>query len=444
MDASDRERGKQIMRSRAAVFEDTWITQILSAVMRHRLIVVGVTALMVTCAILAVFFLPRQYTADALILVDESESQLVGMTTTSSVDTEVEILNSSSVTLGAVQRLGLWNDSEFGIESGILSRLTRYFFRSDRAPESINSLDQLPSTARSELVKNVSDKLRIFQRGLTSTITVRATSSDPAKATRLANAIAGSYFELQAAARARSATRAADFLRMRVNELADEIRLDNGRLDQFLATHGGNLSLEPNSSRGSTEGAQGMLRRHVEDGTRVHSSLNQVPLDRSDVTTDLLARENEGTAESKKGASEQLQSSDGGTDGVPPKYVGGQFGDAFAESLPKSVATDYYRLQRNAETNRKLYDSYVARLSDVQQKIGLALPSSRLVAPAITPHEPSFPPTALILFLGITLGLGTGICLALFREYLRGGFSFPQQLQEVDMAVVKKVGRSGS
>jgi hypothetical protein len=40
--------------------------------------------------------------------------------------------------------------------------------------------------------------------------------------------------------------------------------------------------------------------------------------------------------------------------------------------------------------------------------------------------------------------LGAGICLALLREYLHGGFSFPKQVQEVDMAAVKKIGRSGS
>jgi uncharacterized protein involved in exopolysaccharide biosynthesis len=396
MDAPDWQRGQLIMHRWKAVFEDTWINQVLNTVMRQRLIVVRSTALLFTCALLAAFLLPRQYTANALILVDESESQLVGIASTSSVDTEVEILYSSSVTLGAIQKLGLWNDPEFGIETGILSRLARLLSQKTRIPASINSLNQLPSGAKSKLVKNVSDNVRIFQRGLTSTITVRATSSDAAKAARLANAIAESYFELQAAARARSASRAADFLRLRVNELADEIRLDNERLNQFLATHG-NMNLGPNSLSQPTEDAQGILQHQAGNGTQTDSNLDRVPLDRPDVT--------------------------------------------LSESLSESVVTDYYRLQRSAETNRKLYDSYVARLSDVQQKIGLALPNSRLVAPAITPHESSFPPTALIIFLGIILGLGAGISLALVREYFRGSFSFPHQLQDADRVKVGDLNR---
>src|SRR5215210_6407711 len=67
--------------------------------------------------------LDYRYTSTALLVIDESEAQLVGVnpglsadsSLNNRLDTEVEILRSSSVILGAIERLKTWNDSEFGL-----------------------------------------------------------------------------------------------------------------------------------------------------------------------------------------------------------------------------------------------------------------------------------------------------------------------------------------
>ena len=65
-------------------------------------------------------------------------------------------------------------------------------------------------------------------------------------------------------------------------------------------------------------------------------------------------------------------------------------------TIPQEVSTELYRLQREAETNRSLFKSYLGKLRELEQQTGLNLPDSRIVSVAPTPDEPSYPPRALI------------------------------------------------
>jgi uncharacterized protein involved in exopolysaccharide biosynthesis len=322
-----------------AILDRASLHELLGVVGRqYRIIAVG-TALILMLALLILSLLKDRYTAVALIVVDESEAQMVeidGAVTTKAasdnrVNTEVEVLKSSVVTLGAIEKLKLWNDAEFGINArSWLESLIGFKARSqNQTPAS--TVGQLGDVEQALLVRNVAHSIHVSQRGLTSVISIEATSLDAAKSAQLANAIAESYFEVQTASRTRSAQHAAEILRLRVNELADTIYKDNQQIDRFRVTHG--------------------IDQH-------RSALTQL-----------------------------------------------------------GNAVDYYRLRRDAETNRKLYDSYVARLGEVQQTIGLTFLSSRLIAPAMTPYEPSFPPTVLVLLLAGVLGLGLGISAAILRDH---------------------------
>jgi capsular exopolysaccharide synthesis family protein len=304
-------------------------------------------------------------------------------------------------------------------------------------------------------VENVSDALGIWQRGLTNVISIEATSIEPNKAARLTNAVADSYFEVQTEARTSSAKRAAKFLQGRVNELADAIRRDNQRIDEFLRKHG-NLIDDSSTDLSQTRIDLDSLIQRQYEGEIQLSKLEQFRADRNpehlagaQLSAELqqLVDERNPAFDSANAANssiidEQLhQAVTKEIDTLRSTISSNnrrlvEIGKSISASLnrakiPQSIAVDYYRLQRDAETNRKLYDSYVARLGEVQQQIGLAVSNSRLIASAITPHKPSFPPTGLIISLGIVLGLGLGIGAAILREHAVGGFSSIQQLEAV-------------
>jgi capsular exopolysaccharide synthesis family protein len=75
-------------------------------------------------------------------------------------------------------------------------------------------------------------------------------------------------------------------------------------------------------------------------------------------------------------------------------------------------------LQREAEANRTLYESFLARYKETSAQESLELPESRVVTQAQMPLRPSFPKIPLTLGLALVIGLGLGCVLALVRDYL--------------------------
>jgi capsular exopolysaccharide synthesis family protein len=75
-------------------------------------------------------------------------------------------------------------------------------------------------------------------------------------------------------------------------------------------------------------------------------------------------------------------------------------------------------LQRQAEANRTLYESFLARYKETAAQESLEMPDSRVVTKAIAPVSPSFPKVPLTLGLALILGLGFGCLSALAVDYL--------------------------
>jgi capsular exopolysaccharide synthesis family protein len=88
-------------------------------------------------------------------------------------------------------------------------------------------------------------------------------------------------------------------------------------------------------------------------------------------------------------------------------------------------------LQREAEANRTLYESYLARSKETTAQESLEMPDSRIVTKASIPIRPSSPKTLLILGLAIMLGLGMGTVLAFLADYLDGRVKTLEQAEAI-------------
>src|SRR6202012_2416968 len=75
-------------------------------------------------------------------------------------------------------------------------------------------------------------------------------------------------------------------------------------------------------------------------------------------------------------------------------------------------------LQREAEANRTLYESYLAVYTERLGQQSLDLPDSHLVTKAGIPMAPSWPKPTLILGLALMVGFGIGCILALLADFL--------------------------
>jgi capsular exopolysaccharide synthesis family protein len=75
-------------------------------------------------------------------------------------------------------------------------------------------------------------------------------------------------------------------------------------------------------------------------------------------------------------------------------------------------------LQREAEANRTLYESFLARYKEASAQESLEMPDSRVVTQADPPISPSFPKVPLTLGLALLIGLALGSLFALMADYL--------------------------
>jgi len=90
----------------------------------------------------------------------------------------------------------------------------------------------------------------------------------------------------------------------------------------------------------------------------------------------------------------------------------GQLGDAAHSGLRLA------QLQREADANRSIYETYLARYKQTLQQASLAVPDGRLISQAEPPEVPTYPNKLRFLLLGTFGGLAIGGALAFLREGL--------------------------
>lgn len=105
--------------------------------------------------------------------------------------------------------------------------------------------------------------------------------------------------------------------------------------------------------------------------------------------------------------------------------------DGLPVDLPVESPTRLYELRQSADLARSQYQSLLARSGDLRVQSEFQIADSRIVSPALTPTEPSFPNTRLILALAGFAGLGLGVGLAFIAENFVGGFTGESQLNLV-------------
>jgi polysaccharide biosynthesis transport protein len=412
-----------------------------------------------------------RYTAEALMSIDQRESQLVGQddsamagtTMNNRVDTEVEILGSSSVALGVIDRLALWRDPEFGFTAvsrlDSLKGLIGFKLNQPEAPEATR-LSELAGDMQAQLVKKLGAAVKVTRRGLTSVIAIQATSKDPEKSARVANAMAESYLDVQINAKAKTAQSAANFLAGRVDELAKTIQDVDAKIENFILAQADEIGTP--EARAELQRMRESINSLATTQAAFSTQLQSLQDDPSSIAPSSVSAELRALAEKRAELARKATA-----DSAPPDLVkqlkvidnqlkdlaklrgdnlreeldksdkqkselGKQLQDLFShQQIPNEVAVSLYRLQREAESSRKLYDSFSTRLGEVQQQVSMALPSTRIIAPAITPHDPSYPASNFILALGCLLGLALGTAAAIARENLVGGFASTAQVEAV-------------
>src|SRR5438874_2764775 len=91
----------------------------------------------------------------------------------------------------------------------------------------------------------------------------------------------------------------------------------------------------------------------------------------------------------------------------------------------------YNILKREVDTNKQLYEGLLQRMKEAQVSAGLKASNIRIVDSAEVPKYPAKPRVFLNLFLGAVLGLGVGVGLAFFQEYLDKTLKTPEEVEKL-------------
>jgi capsular exopolysaccharide synthesis family protein len=91
----------------------------------------------------------------------------------------------------------------------------------------------------------------------------------------------------------------------------------------------------------------------------------------------------------------------------------------------------YNILKRETDTNKQLYDGLLQRLKEAGVSAGLKASNVRVVDPAEVPERPARPRKMLNLALSLVIGMGFGVCLAFFQEYLDNTIKTPEDVQRM-------------
>ena len=459
--------------------EDPFSPRALVRLMRRSLwSIFGVAALFVLVAGWHAFTATPTYRAQAAVVLDTREEQVVdlqnvmsGLSGDSSVvNTEVEVLRSRNLMDRVVARLDLEKDPEFNPDlrekplyrravnwarAAIYGALGREEARGEEDPD---------FRRRQTAIDRLLERLSVANIPLTYVFTIRVTSEDAQKSADIANAIADLYILDQLDAKFEATRQATTWLSERVAELQVELEAAEEKVKEFSASTSlvSEAALEAASrqvkdlrERRAEQAARAEARAAAAarlaalaeaDGLDAAARAEAVRLaeDRrmEAIAADLSALEAAGQGQGQRAKTlaarfSALLAARAEAARAEAERLAAQAGSlaasiAEAEARIEAQSEDLVTLRqltREAEANRLLYEYFLGRMKETSVQQGIQQADSRVLSPAIAPIDPASPRKTLIIALAGVLGLMAGAGLAVARESFDTRLRGPEELE---------------
>lgn len=428
-----------------------------------------VTIVLLTAGVL--YTLTPEYTATNKVLIDLSNKDLLQPDDRMSVsvsdanarvESEVSILRSDNIYLEVIRRENLLADPEFGIRPSRFGWIRSYL---NMGPATAPSGDVLLGQALARLQNAVN----VRRQGLTYIIEISVTSKDPAKAAKLANAIALTYIDLQLQSKVSRTVASRNIIESQISQANNALIESERGFDRYLSENLDRIeeqSASPRIAQLRTEFERIRTERERISGLAqvVELSLNAGDISaltanleadairqlqqRQDEVSAALAQATDGSqrAVNLRSELEQIQAQivdEAGRELTKLQQEVASFEDRgntvraemrtamLSSNLPPEVLTEIYSLQQSSEIARSQYQNLLQRLRELDVQAQLQVADARVVNQASTPTVPSFPNKRLILALAGALALGLGGAAAVLRELFIGGFTSEDQVEQV-------------
>lgn len=404
--------------------------------------------------------------------------------------TQFEILKSRSIAETVIDRLQLGNHPDFVSEASMMSELKKQLpFLPDDATDSLSDEDKA-ARLKEKLVQKFVEKLSIDPVRKTQLVNITFESHDAKLAAAVANAVGDAYIESQLEAKMGITQKANAWLGGRLGEL--RLRLDESELalQEFRVREGlidvagvrslgsqelERLGVEITQSRAKKAQVDGFIRVISQYGTDKIDRLESLPEITAhpgvqNVKKEVISAERKVSELSKvygpkhpkllAAKSELTTVQDNLRDQIR-KLISGieneaQTASQNLQSLEAEMArakvqyqdlsgkeTEYQRLQREVETNRQLFDTFMARQKETEVAGDFNSAIARFTDRAMPATEPMKPKRKLIVILAFIAALGFGVIVAFVMESLNDTIKttndVEQLLQQRALGVVPKV-----
>jgi exopolysaccharide transport family protein len=468
----------------AAASRTVDLREMVRILSRRRWIVIGVVAALAGAAALFVGFSTPRYTATSTVLIDPHRSHVADSsdqapqpsnfgTDDAMIESQVLLIQSVSVLARVVDKLNLTKDSEFGPHPSLLDPIKHFFAMFKSAPASHRSPEEI---ARAQTIDAVSQKLKVTREGTTFIIDIDESSESPEKAAAISNAISDAYFDEQVQSKYNTNKIAASWLNRQIDDLRNRVESSDRAVEEFRAannlitTQGQTVNdqqltdlntklidahVQTAEAKAKFDQVQNIAKNHSDPGTldqalasdvikQLRSQYADVAKTLADASSKygpqhpMVVNARAQLRETQRLIDQEVQRI---LDNTREAYVVSQSREqALRNSLDQlqSASTNMSKsqvrlreLQREADANRTLYESFLARYKQTTAQESLELPDSRIVARAEVPISPSFPKTMIILALAILVGSGLGALVAFVVDFLDRRVKSPRQAEEI-------------
>jgi capsular exopolysaccharide synthesis family protein len=466
--------GRQEMSSHYAnspmVQSGSGLSEILGTIRRQKWILIGVICGSLLIGGFVLTLLTPKYTTEAMVLIESQDSSILSLESVvaglpgdaASVQSEAYILNSRTLAHRVIDRLNLFNDSEFNetLDENSSANVSR--ISDDIEADPVNNKDTLEYHAiTDEFHSRLSVKPQINSR----VIAVSFISESPEKARQITNVLLDEYILSRLEAKYESTKQANVWLTQRIADLSEKVEESESEVERsrqqygLLEGNGATLSskelseisaqlIMSRAQRAEAEAELRELKRLVasEQGLSTASELLDSTLIRrfreqqAEIDTNIAELSSEYgpkhpqmlklAAEEKdiriKIAEEVNKTIAGLENDVSVARARERSLSRSLESLKNQVAEgnqnsiEVRMLERDAEANRALLTMLMARQKETlsQENFDFQQADARIISYADIPTDPSFPNNIAILALLFLGSTSLGLFIILFIELL--------------------------
>ncbi len=430
--------------------------------------VIGASALI--GAVLAGIYsktLPDKYQAWAELLIDPQGITLIdkqlsttgygGEAMIAYLESQLRIIESTSVLNVVIDRESLFNDTEFS-EKGASGSGFFNIFGSGRYSGS-------PGRDRQIVLDNLQDKLTITRGSRTFIVSIGMTTESANKSARIANAIARAYVSGESGARSKIARDASEDLSVKLETLRNRVQTAERKVANFksengLVTSDGKLISEVQLSRINEQMAIARIET-VNARTRMEqlrsidlagvvsgalpASLNTGTLSQLRVryaglksTADRISAKLGPKHPERIAASAELESARAQISKEIERSIAGSKQDyeraqkrqkglgeqlnavkAAAVGTGNSLIT-LRELERELAAHKRVYEDYLLRSRETSEQEGLTTTNARVITKATPPLQKDSPNRKVIAGIGLIIGGLVGLMFALFNSMFAG------------------------